>query len=306
MYKKKKKMNKQIAILLASYNGVKYIKEQVDSILNQKEVNVTVFISDDLSTDGIIEYIQDIYMKEKRVVYLQSNQKFGGAAKNFYRLIKDVDFSNFDFISLADQDDIWYEDKLIRAINTIKDRQIDAYSSNVLAFWEDGKQMVLEKAQPQVKYDYLFEAAGPGCTYVLTKKLANDIKEFMIKNWEQINQIDLHDWLIYAYSRENNYKWYIDKIPTMRYRQHISNQVGANDGLNAKIKRFKLVFSSWYRDETIKIIKVLNLEHKYKFAKYILNKSYLNNILLLGYIFDFRRKNKDKVFLTLLVLFGIY
>ena len=299
-------MNKKIAILLASYNGAKYIKEQITSILNQKEVDITIFVSDDLSTDGTINYLQDIYKDEKKLVYLEANQKFGGAAKNFYRLIKDVDFSDFDFISLADQDDIWYEDKLIRAIKNIEEKQIDAYSSNVLAFWEDGKQMVLEKAQPQAKYDYLFESAGPGCTYVLSQKLANDIKEFMIKNWEQINQIDLHDWLIYAYSRENNYKWHIDEIPTMRYRQHISNQVGANDGLNAKIKRLKLVFSSWYRDETKKIIKVLNLEDKYKFAKYILNKSYLNNILLVGYIFDFRRNIKDKIFLTLLVLLGIY
>ena len=299
-------MNKKIAILLASYNGAKYIKEQITSILNQKEVDITIFVSDDLSTDGTINYLQDIYKDEKKLVYLEANQKFGGAAKNFYRLIKDVDFSDFDFISLADQDDIWYEDKLIRAIKNIEEKQIDAYSSNVLAFWEDGKQMVLEKAQPQAKYDYLFESAGPGCTYVLSQKLANDIKEFMIKNWEQINQIDLHDWLIYAYSRENNYKLHIDEIPTMRYRQHISNQVGANDGLNAKIKRLKLVFSSWYRDETKKIIKVLNLEDKYKFAKYILNKSYLNNILLVGYIFDFRRNIKDKIFLTLLVLLGIY
>lgn len=299
-------MNKKIAVLLASYNGAKYIKEQVDSILNQKEVDVTIFVSDDLSTDNTLEYLQDIYKNEKRLVYLESNQKFGGAAKNFYRLIKDVDFSDVDFISLADQDDIWYEDKLVKAIKTIEQEQIDAYSSNVLAFWEDGKEMILQKAQPQVKYDYLFEAAGPGCTYVLSQKLANDIKSFMIKNWEQINQIDLHDWLIYAYCRENNYKWHIDKKQSMRYRQHISNQVGANDGLNAKIKRLKLVFSSWYRDETSKIIKVLDLENKYRFSKYILEKSYLNNILLMRYVFDFRRKTKDKIFLALLILLGIY
>ncbi|MBE0491155.1 MAG: glycosyltransferase [Sulfurospirillum sp.] len=299
-------MYKKTAVLLASYNGVKYIKEQVDSILNQKEVVVTIFVSDDLSTDGTIEYLRDIYKNEKRLVYLEANHKFGGAAKNCYRLIRDVNFSDFDYVSLADQDDIWYEDKLLRAIKTIEEKQIDAYSSNVLAFWEDGKEMILQKAQSQTKYDHLFEAAGPGCTYVLSQKLANDVKRFMLKNWEQINQVDLHDWLIYAYSRENRYKWYIDEKPSMRYRQHISNQVGANDGFSAKIKRLKLVFSSWYRDETSKIIKVLALEDKYQFSKYILEKSYLNNILLVSYVFDFRRKNKDKIFLTLLVLLGIY
>ena len=299
-------MHKKIAVLLASYNGVKYIKEQIDSILNQKEVDVTIFISDDLSTDKTIEYLQDIYKDFKNIVYLPSGSKFGGAGKNFFRLIRDVDFSSFDFISFVDQDDIWYEDKLIRAIKTIEDKQLDAYSSNVLAFWEDGKEMIINKSSSQARYDYLFEAAGPGCTYVLKKDLAIFLQNFISENWEDVNKIELHDWFIYAFARENNYKWHIDEKPSMRYRQHTSNQVGANDGLKAKLKRLKKVFSSWYREEIIKIIKVLRLENKYKFSKYILNKSYLNNLLLLKYSFEFRRNKKEKLFLSLLILLGIF
>ena len=299
-------MHKKIAVLLASYNGVKYIKEQIDSILNQKEVDVTIFISDDLSTDKTIEYLQDIYKDFKNIVYLPSGSKFGGAGKNFFRLIRDVDFSSFDFISFVDQDDIWYEDKLIRAIKTIEDKQLDAYSSNVLAFWEDGKEMIINKSSLQARYDYLFEAAGPGCTYVLKKDLAIFLQNFISENWEDVNKIELHDWFIYAFARENNYKWHIDEKPSMRYRQHTSNQVGANDGLKAKLKRLKKVFSSWYREEIIKIIKVLRLENKYKFSKYILNKSYLNNLLLLKYSFEFRRNKKEKLFLSLLILLGIF
>ncbi|KAB0620512.1 glycosyltransferase [Aliarcobacter skirrowii CCUG 10374] len=300
------KVHKKIAVLLASYNGVKYIKEQVDSILNQKEVDVTIFISDDLSTDKTIEYLQDIYKDFKNIVYLPSGSKFGGAGKNFFRLIRDVDFSSFDFISFVDQDDIWYDDKLIRAINTIKDKQIDAYSSNVLAFWEDGKEMIINKSSLQARYDYIFEAAGPGCTYVLKKDLAIFLQKFICENWEEVNKVELHDWFIYAFARENNYKWHIDEKPSMRYRQHTSNQVGANDGLKAKLKRLKKVLSSWYREEIIKIIKVLRLENKYKFSKYILNKSYLNNLLLLKYSFEFRRNKKEKIFLFILFIFGIF
>lgn len=299
-------MHKKIAVLLASYNGVKYIKEQVDSILNQKEVDVTIFISDDLSTDKTVEYLQDIYKDFKNIVYLPSGSKFGGAGKNFFRLIRDVDFSSFDFVSFVDQDDIWYEDKLIRAIKTIEYKQIDAYSSNVLAFWEDGKEMIINKSSSQARYDYLFEAAGPGCTYVLKKDLAISLQKFIYKNWEDVNKVELHDWFIYAFSRENNYNWHIDEKPSMRYRQHTSNQVGANDGLKAKLKRLKKVFSSWYREEIIKIIKVLRLENKYKFSKYILNKSYLNNLSLLKYSFEFRRNKKEKLFLSLLILLGIF
>ena len=299
-------MHKKIAVLLASYNGTKYIKEQVDSILNQKEVDVTIFISDDLSTDKTIEYLQDIYKDFKNIAYLSSGSKFGGAGKNFFRLIRDVDFSSFDFISFVDQDDIWYEDKLIRAIKTIEDKQLDAYSSNVLAFWEDGKEMIINKSSSQARYDYLFEAAGPGCTYVLKKDLAISLQKFISENWENVNKVELHDWFIYAFARENNYKWHIDEKPSMRYRQHTSNQVGANDGLKAKLKRLKKVFSSWYREEIIKIIKVLRLENKYKFSKYILNKSYINNLLLLKYSFEFRRNKKEKLFLSLLILLGIF
>ena len=299
-------MHKKIAVLLASYNGIKYIKEQLDSILNQKEVDVTIFISDDLSTDKTVEYLQNIYKDFKNIVYLTSGSKFGGAGKNFFRLIKDVDFSSFDFVSFVDQDDIWYEDKLIRAIKTIEDKQLDAYSSNVLAFWEDSKEMIINKSSSQARYDYLFEAAGPGCTYVLKKDLAISLQNFICDNWEDVNKVELHDWFIYAFARENNYKWHIDEKPSMRYRQHTSNQVGANDGLNAKLKRFKKVFSSWYREEIIKIIKVLRLENKYKVSKYILNKSYLNNLLLLKYSFEFRRNKKEKLFLSLLILLGIF
>ncbi|MGE4444829.1 MAG: glycosyltransferase [Candidatus Altimarinota bacterium] len=299
-------MYNKIAVLLASYNGVKYIKEQVDSILNQKEVDVTIFISDDLSTDKTIEYLQEIYKGLENIVYLPSGSKFGGAGKNFFRLIRDVDFSSFYFISFVDQDDIWYEDKLIRAIKTIEDKQLDAYSSNILAFWEDGKEMIINKSSSQARYDYLFEAAGPGCTYVLKKDLAISLQNFICENWEEVNKVELHDWFIYAFARENNYKWHIDEKPSMRYRQHTSNQVGANDGLKAKLKRLKKVFSSWYREEIIKIIKVLRLENKYKFSKYILNKSYINNLLLLKYSFEFRRNKKEKIFLLILFIFGIF
>lgn len=298
-------MNK-VAILLASYNGRRWIKEQIDSILTQIDVEVKVFISDDISTDGTREYLNGLYSNEERIVLLKDIGKFGGAAKNFYRLFRDVNFSNFDYISLADQDDIWNKNKLISAIKMCEQNNLDGYSSNTLAFWEDGKELLLDKAQDQTKYDYLFEAAGPGCTYVINIKLATEIKNFLKSKWEEVNKIELHDWLIYAFSRENKYKWQIDKSSGMRYRQHATNQVGANNGLNAKIKRLKLVFSSWYRNESQKIIKILDIETKYSFSKLILNKTYLNNILLLKYTFEFRRKQREKAFLFVLCLLGIY
>ncbi|MCL4136091.1 UNVERIFIED_CONTAM: hypothetical protein GTU68_024157 [Idotea baltica] len=296
----------KIAVLLATYNGIEYIYEQIESILNQRGVDVTIFVSDDLSTDGTKKFIESMSITNNKIVVLEDIGKFGGASKNFYRLIKDVDFSGFDYISLADQDDIWYADKLINSINNIQEQNIAGYSANVLAFWEGGKKSILQKASRQAKYDYIFEPAGPGCTYVLSQKLATEVKSFIEYKWNEVNKIDYHDWVIYAFARENGYSWYIDKKVGMRYRQHSSNQLGANNGIKALAKRFKLVFSSWYRDETIKIIKALDIELKYKFSRYILEKSYLHNIFLARYAFNFRRNKKEKIFLFILILMGAY
>ena len=293
-------MYKKIAVLLASYNGVKYIREQIDSILNQKEVNVTIFISDDLSTDKTIEYLQNIYKDEKRLVYLESNQKFGGAAKNFYRLIKDVDFLNFDYISLADQDDIWYEDKLIRAIKTMEEKQIDAYSSNVLAFWEDGKKVLINKSQPQKKYDFLFASAGPGCTYVMKKDFLIDFKNQMLKKCPLLEKIDLHDWLLYAYARTNNYKWFVDNIPSMLYRQHSNNEFGANSGLKTFKKRWIKARNGWYREQILNTANFCNYNNNITNA--IKKNTFFDKLYLALNVFKLRKKISESVVLFFILI----
>ncbi|HFL4970027.1 TPA: glycosyltransferase, partial [Escherichia coli] len=140
---------KRVAVLLAAYNGVKWIEEQIQSILNQKSIDVTIFISVDKSTDGTEALVKKISHKYSNVKYLPFGFKFGGAAKNFYRLIKEVDFELFDFVSLSDQDDIWYPNKLITAVNKIN-TGYDFYSSNVVAFWKNGKRIIINKAQKQL------------------------------------------------------------------------------------------------------------------------------------------------------------
>ena len=71
-----------------------------------------------------------------------------------------------------------------------------------------------KKNQPQKKFDHLFESAGPGCTFVLTKELALKLQQFL-KNGH-FNQLDnYHDWLIYAYARSHSFKWYMDSYPVL-------------------------------------------------------------------------------------------
>lgn len=235
----------KIAVLLAAYNGGAWIGEQFDTILNQKGVAVTIFVSIDPSSDNTEKICCEYSTKYQNIVILADAGKYGGAAKNFFRLVRDVDFSGFDYVSFADQDDIWNADKLIRGITQIKQRQLGGYSSNVLAFWPQGEQSVIVKSQPQRQWDFVFEAAGPGCTYIFSAPLAVALKQAILKNWLKINELGLHDWYSYAFARANGYAWYIDPEPSMLYRQHSSNQVGVNQGFSAFSYRAKKVMQGW-------------------------------------------------------------
>lgn len=236
----------KVAVLLAAYNGKQWIEEQLDSILAQIAVDVTVFISIDPSIDGTEARCKAYADRYQGIVVLPCVGKFGGASRNFFRLLRDVDIESYDFVAFADQDDIWNCDKLQRAVHCLHFKCVDAYSSNVVAFWPDGKTLLLDKAQPQVRWDYLFEAAGPGCTYVFNRRLSVSLKASMLINWMKLQDVSLHDWYFYAFARSHNYRWCIDPVPSMRYRQHESNQVGANIGLRALMARYKAIRDGWW------------------------------------------------------------
>lgn len=295
----------RVAVLLAAYNGMRFIAEQVESILEQKDVNVTIFCSVDCSTDGTEVWVEELTQKTNKVVLLPYGERFGGAARNFFNLIREVDFSNFDYISLSDQDDIWLHDKLSRALSSMVRLSCDAYSSNVLAFWPDGRSMVTDKAQPQVSYDHLFEAAGPGCTYVFTVASALKMKDFMLQRWAEVNNVSLHDWFLYAWYRASGMCWFIDSEWYMRYRQHGGNQVGANKGFFAKCNRFSLVYSGWYWGEVARVA-ALVLPSDDKIASCVCINSWSKKITLLPYIGSLRRRRVDRVTLFLMIILGVF
>lgn len=286
--------NIKIAVLLAAYNGEKWIEEQIKSILNQKGVHVTIFISIDPSTDGTRKFLETRYENSTQIIILKDVGSFGGAAKNFFRLIRDIDFSDFDYIAFADQDDIWFSDKLLRATQMLVETDGDGYSSNVLAFWKDGREKLIVKSQKQCKYDYLFEAAGPGCTYVMTMPLALQIKENLIAHWEEVNNLGLHDWYCYAYARAHGFKWIIDENPSMMYRQHAHNQVGVNSGWKAFVYRCKKVFTGWGISQSALIARLVGMENS-KFVKQWSNFGRFGFLRLAFSSHQCRRKNKEKI-----------
>ena len=287
-----------IAVLLAAYNGIEWIEEQVASISSQKNTSIEIFISVDLSNDKTYEWCQNLARNNSYIKVLPYGERFGGAAKNFYRLIRDVDFSYFDYIALSDQDDIWDSDKLHHAISVIEKDNLDGYSGNVIAFWSDGQERLLKKNFPQKRFDYFFEAAGPGCTYVFKQQAIQKFKKFLIKNWTKVNLVELHDWMIYAYFRSQGMKWKIDSKSLMRYRQHDNNQVGLNYGLKAYLIRSKKIKAKWYRNEVQKIIYLLNGRSSQDIS--------LKKLFLTKNFWHLRRRPRDAIFLLFIIIFQIF
>lgn len=250
----------KVAVLMAVFNGRQWIDEQVTTILEQKNILVHLYISVDISTDGTYEWCKELEKRCCNVTVLDYGEYFGGAARNFFRLISDVEYSGFDYISFADQDDIWMQYKLFNATEILRHESFSAYSSNVIAFWPNGRKILVNKSQPQREWDYLFESAGPGCTFVLTIELVHLLVSVVAKNRKLIQDIYLHDWFIYALARSSGYKWFIDIEPSMLYRQHEGNQVGMNNGFNAVISRFKMILAGKGLEQSRQIAVLIGFE----------------------------------------------
>ncbi|WP_278182914.1 glycosyltransferase [Vibrio misgurnus] len=297
-------MNDRVCVLLAAYNGAEYIQEQLDSIVNQVYVLVDIYVSLDLSNDKTFEIIVDYQDRYPNIYFLNYGERFGSAGKNFFHLLSTVDFSSYDFISFADQDDIWLPHKLSTSIKLIKEFGSDAYSGNVVAFWANGKRTLIKKDCEQVEFDYLFESAGPGCTFVLKSKLACEIKSRLNEKLVDIDDLWLHDWFCYSFARSNGFKWHIGSEPLMLYRQHDNNQVGASEGVGALISRAKVILSGEGFDKVIQQSKFLGQNELP--IQLINSGSFLSLLRLASIGSNCRRKGSEKfLFIVALLLLAI-
>lgn len=293
-----------VLVMMATHNGLPWIDAQIESILAQADVDVTLYISDDCSTDGTYARLQRYAETEDRIILLEQTGPMGSAGRNFYRLILAVDVRDADYFAYVDQDDVWVSDKLDMQVKSLVKHQADGVSSNVEAFWPDGKRKLIDKAQPQRQLDYLFESAGPGCTFLMTPWLMTRLQELLRGPADSARRVALHDWLAYAVCRAHGHKWHIDTTPTVRYRQHANNVLGANTGIKAKLARLKKLRSGWYRQEIMKIASLCVQLSGDKDARNIKasleTKRYSG---LMPYICEARRKTTDRLFLMVLALF---
>ena len=279
---------------MAAYNGQPFITEQISSILNQKKVEIHLFISLDPSTDQTGEELARWAFKESKITLLSSKKKSGSAAQNFFRLLRDVNLDDFEYISFADQDDIWLPEKLYRAHLLLTERSAQGYSSSFTAFWPKGNKKYINKATHQKEFDYLFEGPGPGCTFVLLRSLALKLQYLVKNNANKLRLIDHHDWMIYAFARANNQLWVIDDWSSLFYRQHSHNQVGVNYGVTAFLFRAKAVLKGHGFQQSILIADVIK-KYESKAVQFGLLNGRWGYIWLAFQAFNCRRKFSHQV-----------
>ena len=285
-----------ILVLLAAYNGAQHIEEQLRSILDQNDVKVQIVVRVDPSTDETSTTIEKHTQSDGRVTrsIADPHSEATGAAANFYRLIRSVDVPpDVTHIAFADQDDVWYPHKLQRAVAVMTQSRAAGYSSDVDT-WDThtNKKRPLIKSQPQTHLDHLFSSAGPGCTYVLERDAFLDFQRGIQSHFTDALRIDYHDWLAYAWIRQAGLPWVIDPARTMAYRQHESNQIGANNGARAALRRFNDIRNGWYLDQVLRIASFIGADDQQLIRE--LNQPSLKTIAtLLKNTYALRRRKVD-------------
>ena len=300
-----------ILVLMAVYNGRLWVSQQIDSVLAQEEVNLYIFINDDHSSDGSLELIKKKYGDLPNVKIQSSNINSGSAGKNFYKLFLSANISDYDYVALCDQDDIWLPNKLRDAIDILRRGKLGGYSSAVNVMYEGGATRLMMQSSKNMLSDFLFEGAGQGCTFVLPYFNFLKIKTFIQNNSKLIEYFHFHDWFIYILIRAWNCSWYFDGRPSMLYRQHTSNDIGARGGLHSTIKRFRLIKSGWYKNQIIIASSIYSRAggNDKNIKKFIINikknDSFYRRISMIKFIFlNGRRRIMDRLILILSAAIG--
>ena len=298
--------NKKVAILMSTYNGERYLTEQVDSLLSQTYENIEIYIRDDGSKDRTVEIIKKYQEKNTNIKLIEGKNL--GFMDSFFELLKACD--NADYYAYCDQDDVWMEDKIERAVKFLEKTDQNKpvlYFSN--SDYYDTEMNFLATAEKNKIYSFrnsLVECVTQGMTMVIN----NFTRETIIKNKPE--NCLYHDWWTYMICSGFGEIIYDDKS-LVKYRRH--NKSVTVEGKNPfelfifRIKKFivgdslKQIKKQWkeyerfyYKELSEENKKLLKLfTHKYNFF-IALRKTF--------YPKRFRRKMVDELSVRILFLIG--
>lgn len=222
-----------ILVLMSTYNGEQYIAEQLDSLIAQEGVNLSVYIRDDGSTDATHQVLQDYAERYPQLFNIKLSSNIG-AKLSFFELIFQSNelIESIDFIAFCDQDDVWDKHKLYRAIT-----MLGKENPSVPLMYCSSTQMVdvalspldvwpLPPTRPLAMNNALVENIAVGCTTVLNLPAYKLINAHMPLHPEQVI---MHDWWCYLCVSTFG-KVIFDPTPFIKYRQHSSNVQGGSSG----------------------------------------------------------------------------
>ena len=227
-------MKDTVTILLASYNGEKFLPEMIDSVLNQDYENIRLVLSDDNSKDSSLEILEK-YAKEnpERVIHYRSGQRFGCAQKHFMHLL--MNFYDSDYIMFCDQDDVWHKNKVRITLEKMKEleqeqaipvlihtdlRVVDGELKEISPSFCKHSGLSGDRVELN---NLLVQNVVTGCTVMINRALA----ELGVKH-EITDAVMMHDWWLALIASAFGKIGFATE-PTIDYRQHGNNSVGAKN-----------------------------------------------------------------------------
>jgi glycosyltransferase involved in cell wall biosynthesis len=236
------------AILLCTFNGARFLPAQLSSFARQQFGHWHLFVSDDGSTDETLSLISKFQHEEKGVSVAVHDGPRRGLVRNFLSLACDVSIFA-DYFAFSDQDDVWEPDKLSRAIEwlqSIPSQKPALYCSRVRLIDEDDRDCGLSplfSLKPSFRNALVQSIAG-GNTMVFNNA-ARGLLAFCGSDMD----VPLHDWWTYLLVTGAGGEVRYDPRPTIRYRSHSRNVVGANVGWRSRIRRLQMLkagdFERW-------------------------------------------------------------
>lgn len=237
-------MYNNVAVLMSTYNGEKYICEQIESILIQQEVNVKLLIRDDGSSDNTCKIIEEFIIKYPEQVVLIKGDNLG-FANSFMDLVYSC--GKYDYYAFADQDDIWDKKKLISAIELLTDDLPMLYGSNLKAFdvVENRNFLIYdlnsEKELKKQYRKYIFISNPYGCTMVWNHKLQEQL--FAIKKPYELT----HDVWVNLVARCTGKVIFDFSHSYINYRVHGNNACGVTP--KSLVKRISKYYKFYFKDK---------------------------------------------------------
>lgn len=274
-------MENKVLVLMSTYNGEKYLREQLDSILEQRNVDISILIRDDGSCDNTIDIIKEYQNKYSKIeLYCEKNV---GYAMSFWNLIKKAK-TEFDYYAFCDQDDIWLKDKIFAATKMIeknkKDEEAILYTSRVISI-NNNKEIINENTFNTSRvinvYESLQRSIIPGCVFVFNRKALEILKKYD-------GFMESHDWATYCIINTLG-KVIYDENSYIHYRIHGNNAIGIENKWSVFKKRVKRFFGK------SKCVRSIFAKDFYNIYREDISEEYLDSIKQLAY---YKEKLKNK------------